>query len=342
MRDLRLACIGCGSIMETHLEVIRGHVHDVKLAALCDVNEENLRKLGEKHEIESLYLDYRDLLEKEDIDAVDIAVRPEEEKPEIVKASARAGKHIFLEKPMAVTVKDAEEMGSVIEQNKVKFQLGFHRRFLVEFRKAREITATPEFGGVAALLVSHAASGFPLVSFLAQVPHTLDLVLFLGGPVQSISGHCYKVKAHSEAEFAAAMRMLPEKDRTYARNEEMIIDLSVVASLRFENGAVGSFVFSSFGAGNVPQRVEVFGRNHGVVTVELGRGGRFYSSRRPDGESWGASSGMDGYIGEFQQFADYVLRDAVPLVGLSEGLQGVRLYEAILTSTRDAGEGKVC
>jgi predicted dehydrogenase len=294
--------------------------------------------LGNKYKIKSRYAHYQELLKRRDIDAVDIAVRPEEAKPEIVKAAAEVKKHIFLEKAMAVNVKSAEEMAEAIRRNRIKFQVGFHRRFLSEFKKAKEIIGSPEFGEVTGLTVCHSVNGFPMVSFLAQGPHTLDSLLFLGGPVESISGYCYKVPAKSDQEYAVVMSALPEKDRTYARNEEKLIDLNLAVSLRFKNGAAGSFLFSSLGGGNVPLQFQVFGKNHGVIVVEYGRGGLFYSSHRTEVESWKADPGLEGYIGEFQHFTDYVLRDVVPIVGLDEGLQGVRLYEAILTLIAKGGK----
>ena len=342
MKKLRLGCIGCGGIMETHLEVILKHVPDTEVVALCDINEENMNRLGDKYNIKSRYTNYKELLERRDIDAVDIAVRPEEAKPEIVKAAAEAMKHIFLEKPMAVSMENAEEMAATIRRNRVKFQIGFHRRFLSEFKKAKEIIGSPEFGEVTGLTVCHPVNGFPMVAFLAQGPHSLDSLIFLGGPVEKISGYCYKIRAKSDQEYAAAISVLPKKDWTYARNEEKIIDLNVAVSLQFKNGAVGSYVFSSFGGGNPPMQFQLFGKNHGVIVIELGRGGSFYSSTSANVKTWEAGQGMEGYIGEFQHFADYVLRDATPIISLDEGLQGVRLYEAILKLIAKGGDIEVC
>jgi predicted dehydrogenase len=118
MEKLRLGGRGCGSIMETHLEVIFQHVPDIEVVARCDINEKITNRLGNKYKIKSRYVHYQELLKRRDIDAVDIAVRPEEPKPEIVRAATEVKKYIFLEKAMAVNVKSAEEMAAAIRRRR--------------------------------------------------------------------------------------------------------------------------------------------------------------------------------------------------------------------------------
>lgn len=103
-KKLNVACIG----MRFGMSHIEGAMqYGANIAAICDCNEENLRAAGERYGIpeEKRFTDYHDLLGRDDVDVVTVAV-PDQAHREISCDMLRAGKHVLCEKPLALTRED--------------------------------------------------------------------------------------------------------------------------------------------------------------------------------------------------------------------------------------------
>ncbi|HOL22835.1 MAG TPA: Gfo/Idh/MocA family oxidoreductase [bacterium] len=98
-----------------------------KLVAICDINKETLENQSKKYNVKG-YTDYKEMIEKEDIDGVAVAT-PDPFHREPVVYAANAGKHIFVEKPMDITVEGCLEMIDACKKNNVFLQVDFHKRF---------------------------------------------------------------------------------------------------------------------------------------------------------------------------------------------------------------------
>ncbi|MEO6178749.1 MAG: Gfo/Idh/MocA family oxidoreductase, partial [Devosia sp.] len=102
MDHLRIGVIGLGWFGEIHAETIVG-VPNLELTALCTRTPQRLAAMGEKFGVKKLYRDYRDMLADPDIDAVSICTMWDQHTEPAI-AALKAGKHVFLEKPIASTV----------------------------------------------------------------------------------------------------------------------------------------------------------------------------------------------------------------------------------------------
>ena len=89
----------------------------------------------------------RQALQNKEIDAV-IVVTPTGTHKEIVLAAASAGKHVFCEKPMAISAEECDEMIAACKQHHVKLQVGFMRRYDESFQKAKEVITSGKIGEV--------------------------------------------------------------------------------------------------------------------------------------------------------------------------------------------------
>jgi predicted dehydrogenase len=98
------------------------------LVALCDTREEITREIASKYDIETVYNDYKELLANEEIEAVVISTPPESHF-RILEDAAKAGKHIFVEKPLATMVEECKKAIEVCRSNRVKLTVGLMRRF---------------------------------------------------------------------------------------------------------------------------------------------------------------------------------------------------------------------
>ena len=132
--SVKLALIGAGRIGSNHARLITNHVIGSELVAVVDPtpNAETLAdELGAV-----AFSNPDDVLTRDDIDAVLIATPARTHADLVVKAAA-AGKHVFVEKPMAVTLKDADRAINAASEANTVLQVGFNRRFAAGFAAAR-------------------------------------------------------------------------------------------------------------------------------------------------------------------------------------------------------------
>ena len=127
MTQVGFGVIGVGIVGGAwHAHVYR-HMPGAELVAVCDLNAERAREIADKYAVPHVYTDYRDLLARPDIAAVSIAT-PDFAHREIAVAAAEAGKHILVEKPLAMTVEDAEAILAAVQAAGVKLMVDFHNR----------------------------------------------------------------------------------------------------------------------------------------------------------------------------------------------------------------------
>jgi len=127
MDKVRVGLIGCGTVASYgHLPALTS-IPEVELVAISDINEERLAEMKEKHGIESTYADYRELLAREDMEAVGVATPLDQHFP-VVMAAANAGKHVFCEKPIADSVEKGSEMVKAMNRAGKLFAINFESR----------------------------------------------------------------------------------------------------------------------------------------------------------------------------------------------------------------------
>jgi predicted dehydrogenase len=128
MKKIGIGVIGCGFIAQTaHLPNYLNNPH-VKILAVADVNCAKLDQVKEKYDVDT-YSDYKELLKRPDIDAVSICA-PTNLHVEIATEAAELGKHILVEKPIALSLEEADRIISTAQKNRVKLMVGYNYRFL--------------------------------------------------------------------------------------------------------------------------------------------------------------------------------------------------------------------
>ena len=128
-------------------------IEGVTCVAVADSDPEGLRAAGDRLSISSLYGDYHDMLDKEELDLVSVGPRWVDCHAEMVIACAEAGvKGIFCEKPMARTLAEADAMVDVVEKHGVKFNYGTNRRFTRMFWRIRELISNGDLGKIQAVI----------------------------------------------------------------------------------------------------------------------------------------------------------------------------------------------
>lgn len=154
---INVAAIGNGRIGRTHDMPGVWQYDYAQLMAVCDldslraedgkklVNEYYSKKTGKEYDGVKVYTDYRELLQNKDIDAVLIST-PDHTHAMIGVAAARAGKHIYMQKPASLTIKEGRVISDVVQKSGVKFQIGSQQRSTEQFRYAAELVRNGRIG----------------------------------------------------------------------------------------------------------------------------------------------------------------------------------------------------
>ncbi len=179
--------IGLGTWGENHAKTYT-YEPNAELVFVCDLNEERAQEVAGKYSAQHYGTDYRELLDRDDIQAVSI-VTPDFAHTDIAVAAAEAGKHILIEKPLATTVEDCERIIEAVDKAGVKLMVDFHNRWNPAFVKMKTSVEKGEMGDVQLIqlrlndtlfvptqMLSWAGKS-NVAWFLAS--HTIDLVRWL-------------------------------------------------------------------------------------------------------------------------------------------------------------------
>lgn len=149
-RPVRIGVIGCGKIATyRHLPSYKA-MPEAEIVALCDVSREAVEKAGEKFGVEHRYTDYNQLLARGDIDAVDVCT-PNHVRLAPVLAACEAGKHVLVQKPMALNIAEATSMIEAAKRGGVKLGTIYLRRFSPHYHLIKRLMDAGLVGRVTAM-----------------------------------------------------------------------------------------------------------------------------------------------------------------------------------------------
>ncbi|HEX3444164.1 MAG TPA: Gfo/Idh/MocA family oxidoreductase [Chthoniobacterales bacterium] len=138
-RKIKVGIVGCGEVTQImHWPSLFQLADRFEVRALCDVSAPVLAELGRLWNIGSLATNHRELVTRQNVDAVLIA-NPNAFHAEVVLDAIAAGKHVLVEKPMCVTRREAEQIISAQKTSNVVVQVGYMRRYAPAFLEACEV-----------------------------------------------------------------------------------------------------------------------------------------------------------------------------------------------------------
>jgi myo-inositol 2-dehydrogenase / D-chiro-inositol 1-dehydrogenase len=254
-KNLRIGIIGAGRIGKLHAETLAFRLPEATASAIADVNGDAAKDVAERFRIPRAVLDSREIINDPSIDAV-LICSPTETHAELVIQAARAGKHIFCEKPIDHSLSKIDLALQEVKKSGVKFQVGFNRRFDANFSRVRAAVTEGEIGIPHLMHIVSRDPGPPPISyvkvsggiFLDMTIHDFDMARFLvGDEVESIY-------------TAGGVRVDPEIGKAGDLD-------TVVIVLHFRNGVIGTIDNSRKAVYGYDQRVEIFG-SKGAITTE--------------------------------------------------------------------------
>jgi predicted dehydrogenase len=205
MKPIRVAIVGCGRISDLHQLGYRGR-EDAKIVAVCDTKRASAKKKANEWGVEKVYTDYQQVLEDKEIDVVELLTPHHLHCPMTIQA-AQAGKHISVQKPMALSAAEADSM--IAAANKAGVILRVYETFVfyAPAVRAKAMIEAGEIGEVRAVRMhintgtSDTSWDVPLSAWLWRINeklcgggplvfdhgyHLFSLGYYLGGPVEKV------------------------------------------------------------------------------------------------------------------------------------------------------------
>ncbi len=336
---LNFAIVGCGRIAKRHAELLStGQIPNAKLAAVCDSVEERAKQYGMKYGI-PYFTDMDTMMSGEKIDAVSV-LTPSGLHAEHVVNLAKFRKHIVVEKPMALTLDDADAMIHACDVNKIKLFVIKQNRFNVPVVKMREALVEGRFGKLVLGTVrvrwcrpqsyydqdawrgTWAYDGGVLTN---QASHHVDLLEWMMGDVESVFAKSMTALVNIEAEDTAVVVLkfrngaLGVIEATTATRPK---DLEGSLSLLGEKGTVeiGGFAVNKMKVWNF---VEEKDTDREVLEK--------YSVNPPNVYGF-------GHQAYYEHVVDSILNDRPQLVDGLEGRKSLELIMAIYESIETGSE----
>jgi predicted dehydrogenase len=261
-KKLNIGMVGYGFMGRTHSNAFRkvsnffDNEHVPVLKAICGRNEANTRAFADKWGYESIETDWRKLIERKDIDVIDICT-PNDSHMEIAIAAAQAGKMIMCEKPLARDAAEGEKMVAAVEGAKVLNTVWYNYRRMPAVTMAKQlidegrlgrifhyranflqdwtISAELPQGGAGLWRLDAAAAGSGVTGDL--LAHCIDTAIWLNGSIKNVT--------------AMTETFIKERKHNLTGKVEKVgIDDACAFLARFQNGSLGLFESTRYARGH--------------------------------------------------------------------------------------------
>ncbi len=315
---INVGIIGAGRIGRVHAKSILTGVESVTIKAIADPfmtpeTEQWAKSAG----IQNVYTDYKKIIGDKSIDAVLICSSTDTHAPISLEA-IMAGKHVFCEKPVDHDVKKINEVIEAVKQKKVKYQVGFNRRFDHNFRSVRKAVEDGRIGDIQIVKIASRDPEPPPVSYIK-----ISGGLFMDMMIHDFDMARYLTGSNAVEIFATGAVLIDP-----AIGEAGDVDTAIV-TMKMENGALCVIDNSRKSVYGYDQRAEVFGSqgcvyigndlpNTSVVSTVEGvcteKPVWFFLERY-----------MQSYQDEIKSFINAIENDTPTEIDIYDGLEPVRM-----------------
>jgi predicted dehydrogenase len=320
---LKVAILGAGTMGRVHSQAYI-NIPNAEVAAVCDIIEEKGKNIARIHKA-NYYNDFDCMMNNENIDMIDICIPTYLHKEYALKA-IDGGKHVFCEKPIALNVKDAQEMVKAAEEKGVKFSVGHVVRFFPAYENAVNVVKSNKIG-TPKLIRTTRTGAYPLWSWDDWYSN-YDLS---GGPLIDLVIHDFDWIRYNFGEIK----------RVYARtfNGKVHHKEHCLVTLRLQNGAIahvegswaypdGSLFGTTFEVIGTKGQIEFDSRQSAPIKKHISKGSGVNVSLDTPLEYWD-----EPYTSEIQSFVDCIVNKTTPLVTGQEAIKSLKVSLAAVESS---------
>jgi len=320
MKKLKLGVIGTGRIGKVHIATLVQSVPKAEVVAIADINIAGAREVAKDFGISTVYSNYMDVINNPEVEAV-VICSPTNTHAQYVIAAAKAGKHIFCEKPVDLSLEVIRGALDAVNKAGVKMMVGFNRRFDPNFYKIKQLVTEGKIGEPHILKITSRDPAPPPAEysavsggmFMDMTIHDFDMARYIVG------------SEVTEVYTKAAVMVDPEIGKAGD------VDTAVI-TLTFANGAIGVIDNSRKAVYGYDQRVEIFG-SKGMACAD---------NNYPENHRYFASDGVHGslplnffmeryleaYANEMKIFCESVINNLPLPVSGNDGLMSVAIAMA--------------
>lgn len=329
-KQARIAFVGAGNHATESLYPNIAHIPEFDLVAVCDLVEARAANAARRFGALAYYTDVETMLRDAAPDGVCVCGPPSVHHDVGLQVLSH-GIPVFIEKPPADSLAGAQELVDMAAEKGTWGMVAFMKRFAPANLVAKEYAGTEAFGPLSSVTVIHTSGPYDdyYRMLIFNGIHLIDLARFFGGDVEALSAYGYDGPNHIKA---------------------------IAASWRFEGGSAGMLNMNSAHSWNdCFEQAYVTGSGASMLldaskAVELMAGDRAFANpaeQRLFGWSsryyvsgnmagwWASGHYTRGYWGELNQFARALLGQAQPTPSLQDGLENMRIIEAIMISLRE-------
>ena len=254
MKILQWGFIGCGEVTEKKSGPAFSEVEGSSVVAVMSRQEQKARSYAVRHGIPKWYTDAQELIDDPDVNAVYIATPPSSHATFAIMAM-KAGKPVYVEKPLAASYEDCARINRVSEETGVPCFVAYYRRYLPYFQKVKEIVDQGIIGKVINVQVRFAVPPRELdYSNQGELPWRLQPDIAGGGYFYDLAPHQLDLLQHIFGVIIEARGIRANRGKLYDAED------SVSACFEFEGGlpGSGSWCFAGHEAGR-EDRIELIG-----------------------------------------------------------------------------------
>jgi predicted dehydrogenase len=324
-KTIKVCLVGAGRAGQVHAGSLTEHIPGGILEALVDPDPMALKKTGARFGVEARFTSLEEAIDKADFDAV-VVTTPTFTHSDLALQAADAGKHIFCEKPMALSLEECDEMMAAAERNHVLLQLGFMRRFDTDFQAAAARIEAGEIGRPMVIKSLTHGPGLP-------PPWARDLKTS-NGMLAEVNSHDFDsvrwlAQSDPEAVYAEVSNFKGEK---HGIDTPSFYDTALV-NIRFESNALASISGVCPCDYGYDARIEIVGEK-GLIQIGAIQGqsvvlctDREHGIVTPIYRSWPERFGS-AYVREMKHFLTCIRTQTEPSVNGRDGRWAVALVLA--------------
>jgi myo-inositol 2-dehydrogenase/D-chiro-inositol 1-dehydrogenase len=317
MKKLKLGVIGTGRIGKVHIATLVQNVPQAEVVAIADINLQSANEVAKSFGISTVYSNYMDVINHPEVEAV-VICSPTDTHARYIVDAAKAGKHIFCEKPVDLSLEVIKGAINAATTAGVKLMVGFNRRFDPNFLKIKQLVTDGRIGAPHILKITSRDPAPPPAEysavsggmFMDMTIHDFDMARYIAG------------SEVTEVYTKAAVLVDP------AIGKAGDVDTAII-TLTFANGAIGVIDNSRKAVYGYDQRLEIFG-SKGMLCADNNypENHRYFSGEGVHGSlplNFFMERYLESYANEMKIFCDAVVNNSKLPVDGSDGLMSVAI-----------------